>query len=328
MKIIVFDTAVGTSNRGDDIIVSSAEIYLRPLLEQSFVMRFGTHVKNLGWAHCLTNSVKIKYAKEADYKFILGTNLLTSNAIRSMKQWPVLSLPDYLLYKNCILMGVGIKFKDTKLSLHTRLLYEKLLRKDIIHSVRDEQSKKLLSSISGLQVLNTGCPTLWSLTPELCEKIPTFKGPNVIATVSGYKSQQDAIKDQQMIAILEKNYEKIYLWVQTSEDEQYYKTLQHQKDVQRIYSFKQFKEVCQNGKVDYIGTRLHGGIYAMQCGVRTLIVEIDQRAEGFRLTNNINTIKRDKIQALEDVLHSQIKTEIRLKSAEIKEWLAQFHYNV
>ena len=114
--------------------------------------------------------------------------------------------------------------------------------------------------------------------------------------------------------------------VQTSEDERYFKMLHHQKEVQKIYSFSQFKQVCKNGKVDYVGTRLHGGIFAMQCGIRTLIVEIDQRAEGFRLTNNINTIKRDKIQELEEILHSQIKTDIHLRNTEIKAWLSQFPY--
>lgn len=323
MKTVIFNTAVGSSNRGDDIIFNSAEEFLVDVLDYGYTMYFGTHVKNISLFHL--NSPKVKFAKEADYKFILGTNLLTANVWRTMGQWQI-GIWDRCIYKNSILMGAGTKVSNKEMTAGTRRMYEQILRKDIAHSVRDEESKEFLSAIKGLHVINTGCPTLWKLTQDVCERIPVNKSPNVIITVSGQKKHRKPEKDQILLDCAEKNYDRVYLWVQTAEDESYFNTLKHKKDIKKIYSFRNYQEVCKNGEVDYIGTRLHGGIYAMQCGVRTLIIEIDNRAAGIRETNNINTIKRNdlSVERLEGIIHGVLKTEIHLRDVEIKEWLSQF----
>lgn len=323
MRTVIFNTVIGSSNRGDDIIFNSAEEYLLNLINSGYTMYFGTHVKNISWYNF--NNIKVKYAKKADYKFILGTNLLTANALRTMGQWQI-GILDRCIYKDCILMGVGTTMDHKPMTLYTRLLYEQILRKDIAHSVRDEESKAFLSNIKGIHAINTGCPTLWKLTADVCEKIPTNKAPNAILTVSGYKKQRNIKKDQLLLEIMEKNYDKLYLWVQTSEDENYFRMLKHKKEATMIYSFKDYESVCKNGKVDYIGTRLHGGIYAMQCGVRSIIIEIDNRAEGIRKANNIITIRRNALttEALENMIHGTLKTEIHLREKEIKDWLSQF----
>lgn len=327
MKTVIFNTALASSNRGDEIIFNSAEEYLERLLKNSYTMYFGTHVRNISLYHLQKNNLKVKYANEADYKFILGTNLLTANIIRSLGQWQI-GILDRRIYKNSILMGVGTTMNHGTLTHITKTMYEQILRKDIAHSVRDEESLELLSTIKGIDVINTGCPTLWKLTDEVCSKIPVDKSPNVIITVSGHTKLRNQEKDQLLINVIEKNYDKIYLWVQTSEDENYFRMLNHKKEATMIYSFKDYDAVCKNGKVDYVGTRLHGGIYAMQSGVRAIIVEIDHRAEGIRKTNHINTIKREEISAenLENMINSTIKTEIYLKEKEIREWTSQFPY--
>lgn len=325
MEIILFNTAVGTSNLGDEIIKRSALNGIEPLLENSFVIEYGSHLKNLGILHYLIKSTKVEYSKRCDYKFVLGTNLLTSNMVRSIRQWPVGPV-SRLLYKDCVLMGVGTTYNDIRMDLLTKQMYGQILNRDIVHSVRDEKSKKLLESIKGISVINTGCPTLWGLTEEVCEKIPEKKMKNVIISLSGYNSQRDKQRDQKFLNQIEENYEKIYFWVQTTEDEKYYNELLHQKEVQKIYSLKNFESVCRNAKVDYVGTRLHGGIFAMQNNVRSIIIEIDHRAAGFRETNNIVTIKRENIDSLKELLNSKFKTEIRIPKEEIKQWKKQFPY--
>lgn len=323
MNVVLFDTAIGTFNRGDDIILNSAEECLAPLLNKSYVMRLGTHINNLNMYHYLKNSKKVKFADTCDYKFILGTNLLTSNVIRSIGQWSVGPLSKRL-YKNSILAGVGITKANQKTTALTKAFYKEILRKDIAHSVRDEQSKQMLEAVCDIQVINTGCPTLWGLTPEVCSKIPVKKAPNVVFTVSGQTKYQNTERDQLLLSTVEKNYDKIYFWVQTYEDEGYFKSLKHTKDVQYVYSLKEYGSICENGNVDYVGTRLHGGIFAMQHNVRSVIVEIDHRAKGFREINHINTIARDQLEGLADFVNGEIKTEVYLREKEIKEWLAQF----
>lgn len=323
MNVLLFDTAIGTFNRGDDIILNSAEECLAPLLNRSYVMRLGTHINNLNIYHYLKNSKKVKFADDCDYKFILGTNLLTSNVVRSIGQWSVGPLSKRL-YKNSILAGVGITKTNQKPTALTRAFYKDILRRDIAHSVRDEQSKQMLESICDVKVINTGCPTLWGLTPEVCGAIPVKKAPNVVFTVSGQTKYQNPERDQLLLSTVESNYDKIYFWVQTYEDEGYFKSLKHTKDVQYVYSLKEYESICENGNVDYVGTRLHGGIFAMQHNVRSVIVEIDHRAKGFREINHINTIERDKLEGLADFINGEIKTEVSLREKEIKEWLGQF----
>lgn len=323
MKVVLFNTAIGTTNNGDFIIYENAKRGIQPLLEKSFVMEFGTHLNNLGILHYCVHSSKVSFADSCDYKFVLGTNLLTSNMWRSIRQWPVGPF-NRLIYKNCIMMGTGITYDKTKMDLFTRQMYQQILRKDIVHSVRDEKSKKMLETISGVKAINTGCPTLWGLTPDVCDKIPVKKAKNAVVSVSGYKSQIDKKADQILVDTMEANYDKIYLWVQTIEDEHYYKELNHKKEAVNIYSLYEFKRLCENGNVDYIGTRLHGGIFAMQNLVRTIIIEIDHRASGFREDNHINTISRANIEELEDYLNCDVKTEIVLRESEIKDWLSQF----
>lgn len=324
MDILLFDTAIGTFNRGDDIILNSAEQCLAPLLNRSYVMRLGTHINNLNLYHYMRNSKKLQFVDNCDFKFILGTNLLTANVIRSIGQWAVGPFSKRL-YKNSIMVGVGITKDNQSPTLPTRLFYRDILRRDIAHSVRDEQSKKLLeSAVKGVRVINTGCPTLWGLTPEVCEKIPVNKARNVVFTVSGQKKYQNPQRDQMLISAVEKNYDNLYFWVQTYEDEGYFRSLECSREVQYIYSLKEYGDLCDNGNVDYVGTRLHGGIFAMQHGVRSVIVEIDHRAKGFREINNINTIPGTDIEGLEDYINGSIKTEVHLREKEIKEWTSQF----
>ena len=325
MNIVLFNTAIGTSNNGDYIICESAKERLAPLLNKSFVMEFSSHLNNLGILHYLFPSSKYSFAKNCDYKFILGTNLLTSNMFKSARQWPIVTM-NRKIYHNSIMLGVGITYSDIEMDPFTRHMYSEILRKDIIHSVRDEKSKELLESINGIRALNTGCPTLWKLTPEVCAKIPQQKAKNVIVSVSGYKNQIDKSADQKMVDILESNYEDVYLWVQTTDDELYYKSLQHTKTYKAIYSLNQFELVCRNNNVDYVGTRLHGGILAMQNKVRSLIIEIDHRAKGFRIDNNINTVARESIEKLELIINDVIETNIILNMDAIKEWEYQFNY--
>lgn len=327
MNITIFDTAVGSSNHGDDIILQSCEKAILPLLDHGFSMRFATHLSNFRLYQYFRNGIKIQFADDCDYKFIMGTNLLTSDIISTRGQW-MIGPVSKRLYKDSILFGVGITQDNKKITPLTKYIYKNILSKDIVHSVRDEQSVQLLKNFlgEGYTVVNTGCPTLWSLTPDICEGIPVKKGKDVITTLSGQAHHLDTVWDQKLVSILEREYNHIYFWAQTSADQTYFESLQHSKNATIIYSLKNYASLCENANIDYVGTRLHGGIYAMQHGVRTLIVEIDHRARGFRELNHINTIERNKIDELPDILNGNIKTEILLREREIKEFLSQFPF--
>ena len=319
MNITLFDTTIGTTNLGDSIIQASIERSIQNIIDESFVIRFATHLQNFGISRSFFN-FKVNFANQCDFKIIAGTNLLSSNVHKSFGQWQI-GLFSTGLYKNSILFGVGTTYSRNKPSFYSKLIYKKILRKDFIHSVRDQRSLEFLESM-GYSAVNTGCPTLWSLTPDFCKDIPSEKRPNVIISVSGYPEQRDANKDQLMIDQIEKLYDKKFLWVQTSEDEKYFDSLAHSSDYSKIYSLNGFSNVCKTYDVEYVGTRLHGGVFALQNGIRSLI--IDHRAAGFHKSNNLNVLDRAEIANLTEILSNTIQTRIVLNEEAIDTFLKQF----
>ena len=96
------------------------------------------------------------------------------------------------------------------------------------------------------------------------------------------------------------------------------------KPVQVVYSLKKYSQLLSCKNLDYVGTRLHGGVFALQHQVRALVISIDHRARGFHESNNLPIIERDEIEGLEDIIIAGIRTEIRLNEKNINEWKAQF----
>lgn len=325
MKTIVqFDTAIASSNLGDEIILASINQNMNDIFSKGTVVRLGTHVANFGLAQMLRQSKKVRFCQNADWKFICGTNLFTQRMIgRINPQWQInpVNLP---IYKNCIFIGVGATDGGEKLDPYAQFLYRSVLSKQYQHSVRDEMTKRMLHNL-GVKAINTGCPTLWMLTEDFCQTIPRKKAPDCILTVSGYFDQCDMEKDQIMIDILRANYQNLWAWIQTTEDAAYLSQLKHTQHIRRIYTLDNYRKVLKEHNVDYVGTRLHGGVFALQNRRRSFVVSIDHRAAGFHETNNLPIINRKDIpNALEKLIHSDFETQIRINQKAINRFRSQF----
>jgi len=319
---IVFNTYIGTSNQGDKIIYDSLYNELRPVLDHCFVVEYGTHVSNFTFYQYWRMRSKRHFIENADFKFVMGTNLLSYNLFLTRLQWMVGPI-SYPQYKGIIMAGVGTTQDRRELSKYSKLLYSKVLNKDYVHSARDEQSAELLRKV-GVEAVNTGCPTLWMLDEEHCRQIPHKKARKVIFSLSGYADQKDPVFDQKMIEIIESNYVELFYWCQTIEDESYIRSLNTNKPYQVIYSLPHFGELLENGEIDYIGTRLHGGVFALRHKVRSIIVSIDQRARAFHESNNLPIIERDRIEELDEMINSKFETRIMLNRKNIDMWKNQF----
>ena len=57
----------------------------------------------------------------------------------------------------------------------------------------DEYTKKKLESMGIRNVINTGCATLWQLTPDFCAGIPSHSASEAVTTLTDYR------RDPQMI---------------------------------------------------------------------------------------------------------------------------------
>lgn len=324
-RILIFDTALGTSNQGDEIILKSCLDGLSPILSEAMTFRLATHIENYSSLQMLYPGKQLtQIAFDVDYKFICGTNLIMSNLKHIRPQFWV-NLFNSKIYNNSVLVGVG-RDSDFEVfdNFYTKKLYSRILSRDFIHSVRDNETKEVIESL-GFKAINTGCPTLWSFDKEKCKRIPKTKGNNVVFSVSGYINQQDPYSDGQMIDCLLDNYETCYAWIQTTADEKYLNSLINIKEsrIIPIYSLSKFSKVL-DGSCDYVGTRLHGGIFALQHDARSIIISIDERADGFSSSNNIPILKRENISFLDNYVNSSFNTEINVNRSAINEFISQF----
>jgi polysaccharide pyruvyl transferase WcaK-like protein len=320
-NILLLDTSVGSLNKGDDIIMKSVKYHLNELMKESYLLTLPTHVSPFHWYQVTRGSDRVKIYSNAKYKFVGGTNLLTMDMLTHFPQWNI-NLFNYGPLKGSILLGVGAG-KGNKINGYTKFLYKKVLSHKYIHSVRDERTKRLVESI-GLKAINTGCATLWLLTPEFCKGIPTRKADSVIFTLTHHA--KNIVKDQLLIDTLINNYTNVHFWIQDAKDLDYLMSLNNIHNILIVPPSVEEYEKLLKKDVDYIGTRLHGGIHAMRHKKRTIIIAIDERARGMGETYNLNSIDRTELDNLDKMINSEILTDVKLDFNNVKIWLNQFDF--
>ncbi|MEW9501064.1 polysaccharide pyruvyl transferase family protein [Jeotgalibacillus marinus] len=318
-NVLLLDTSVGSLNKGDDIIMKCVRYHLEDITKNDYILTLPTHVSPFHWYQVMRRSNRVKVYSEAKHKFVGGSNLLTMDMLTHFPQWNI-NIFNCGPLKGSILCGVGAG-KGNKINGYTKMLYKKVLSHDYIHSVRDERTKKILEEM-GFKALNTGCASLWTLTPEFCKEIPTHKADSVILTLTHHT--RDNKYDQLLIDVLNENYKNIYFWIQDKKDLNYFKTFDNIQDIKIVPPTVEAFEKVLNKHIDYIGTRLHGGILAMRHKKRTIIIGIDERARGMSETYNINQVDRNELSDLEKTINSTIVTDVNINFDRINTWLNQF----
>ena len=314
-KVTLYSPGLASYNLGDKIISESAKEQLSYVLDHSFVTEIATHTPHS--FYYMRPLIKSKL------KFVLGSNLLKSTFFGFKRQWDITIAKSWITGP-CILVGAGWWQYGNKPNIYTKLLLKSVLSKKYIHSVRDEYTKNTLNSIGFKNVVNTSCPTMWKLTKSHCAEIARVKSENVIFTLTDYN--EDFALDKKLIEKLVSSYKKVYFWPQGIGDYKYISKLITDSGKVEIIpaSLKAFDDILLNGNVDYIGTRLHGGIRALQFKVRTMIISIDNRAEEKNKNFNLPIVKRTEIDKLDSFIFKEFKTEINIPEDEINDWKLQF----
>lgn len=320
-KIVLFDPSYGTLNMGDHIINEAVMAEMDYLFSESFVARFSTHTPVLhGHQMLLSNKIR-EFCLGADLKFLGGTNLIKSTLINRKPGWN-LNLSTARLYRNSIALGCGYAGSGGIKEPYTRKLYRDVLSRDVLHSTRDQRTQILLESM-GLRAINTGCPTMWALTPEHCLQIPTQRGTRVVTTLTDYA--RDPAADRELIRTLRDGYDEVLVWVQGSLDYEYLVELGILDDVTLIApTLAAYQRVLEQPDIDYVGTRLHAGIYAMRHKKRALIVAVDHRAVDIHETHNINVVPRRDVSELSRLIDAPLVTDVKIKQDVIDAWKGQF----
>lgn len=320
-NILLLDPSIGSGNVGDQIIMECAWEELRNIIKGRFVYTLPTQVASLHWYQVWKNSLTVQNYTNCKYKFVCGSNLLMKNMMTHFPQWNV-NLWNYKPLAGCILLGVGASAGE-KTNYYTKCLYSKLLNREYFHSVRDQRSKEFMDEL-GLKALNTGCVTMWKLTPEFCKTIPSNKSSRVIFTLTAASAPLDS--DQKMIDILKRNYKEVFYWIQGSRDKDYFDKFKNTDGIKIVPPYKQeYDKILSEGDIEYVGTRLHAGVYAMRHSKRAIIIVIDERAREINKGNNLVCMERAEVETqLEPLINSEFSTEIKMPFAEIEKWRSQF----
>ncbi len=314
-NIFLYAPSIASNNIGDAIIVQGVKDALKELLEKSYVIEMPTHTP--------LSSRYALFLGNPDMKIVCGSNILTGklNQIRHVKQWALGYTTTWQL-KNSLFIGVGAQ-KYQGCNIYTKNVYKKMFGMEYVHSVRDEYTKKFLNDVGIFNVLNTGCPTMWGLTQKHCSKIPYEQSEQVVLTLTDYS--KDKKRDEFLISVLLQKYKKVFFWAQGNRDYEYFTSLAGHEKIEllspRLEAYDAFLEKVD---VDFVGTRLHGGMRALQKGRRTLIIGIDNRANELHKDFNIPVLHQNRIEELPQIIQSSYKTEIHLNTENIRKFLAQF----
>lgn len=320
-KIMLLNTAIATSNIGDYIIMECVKKELAPILEKNFVYEIPTHTVAFNAFSVWRNSNVVQNYSNCDYKFAGGSNLLVKELLTHYPQWNINKWNSRPL-NGTITVGVGAGAGDNA-DKYTVSLYQSVLNHDYYHSVRDERSKVYVEDVLGLKAINTGCVTMWMLTEEFCKTIPSKKSDTALITLTARSVINP--NEQKMINIVKKNYSKVYCWIQGDDDLKYFNKFSNTEGIELIPPSKDaYEKILDTVDLDYIGTRLHGGVYAMRHRKRAIIIAIDERAKEINSNNNLNCLMIDEIDKLDEMINSEFETRIAMPFDEIARWKAQF----
>lgn len=311
----LIDASLGTGNAGDAIIMHFANKQLADLWPNQDFYRIPKH----GF------SCRVDKTHEDTLKILCGTNALSTYSDYNCS-FSLPSNPRYY-YRSVLLLAVGMANLEhtSTFNASTKKLLHTILAPDRLHSVRDSNTVRHLNAAGINNVVNTSCVTMWDLTPEFCEKIPTEKATDVLTTITDYAF--DSQQDRYMLTTLCKEYQNVYLWLQGNEDLEKVESLHLNSNIQYIQGgfsgLKQFVGTHQN--IDYFGTRLHCGIYCLNNGIRSMIVEVDNRAHDIAQDTNLPTVKRSNLQEqMSSLINKKRLTEIILPYENIQRWKSQF----
>ena len=311
---------VGSSpcNLGDQIIEEAVIAQLHSIFGASAIV-------DVVSTHLRFGPVQRRLADRADYVIVGGSNLLSSY-MDGYFQWD-LTLANALRVRRAVLMGCGWWRDQGTANRYTKLLLASVLDWRYRHSVRDSQAEAQLQAINPaaiplLRPINTGCPTMWSLLDQHRITERMSKADVVLTMLTDYDRDPEA--DRAMLTVLYENYSTVAFWPQGREDLSYALELGFSGTVidRSLPALDRF--LLHHPQLDYVGTRLHGGIRCLKAGARCLILSIDNRARSIAEDTGLPTAQRGDLPAIHAWITGAPAPRLNLPAKAISAWKAQF----
>lgn len=302
-----------SANLGDLIIQQAVLREIHALFEPQSILSLSTHTP--------LEATHFKDIQTCSIVLVGGTNLLSSQ-MNHYNQWKFFLRDALRLRKRVILMGVSWWQYQGRPNFYTTSLLHLALSSNGLHSVRDNYTKSKLKSIGLWNVLNTSCPTMWPLANLNAKEIPQHKAQNVLLMLTDY-AQKPAL-DRKLLELISTHYETVYFWPQGAGDRDYITSFNLPvKILDR--SIPALERLLQSDmSLDYIGTRLHGGIRCLLARRRSLVLKIDHRATEIAQETGLPAVDRDDFKQMEHWIQEPYVTRIALDMAAIEQWRNQF----
>ena len=308
--IVLVDPGMKSTNLGDQIISDAVHReFVDPLRSA------GREVRTIPMHGHLSDDSRA-LLRDADEVVVSGTNLLADNMrFRSPWQW---ARKDVELTRGKLTtFGVGWwQYQRGGIDpLSARWL--RSLSSGRPWAVRDEYSASRLAAAK-VSALHTSCPTLWGVESQ---RLPSGER-RVIATFTDYN--QDPLADRRLVELLEARFDEVLYWPQGPGDERYLRSIAGD-DVRLIPpELAAFDAELRVPSTAYVGLRLHGGIRAMQQGVPTLILSIDNRAREISRSVGLLAPSRHALDRVAALLDAHETAALRLPCTQIDAWRGQW----
>jgi len=311
--VAIVDTSICTDNLGDEIIMDAVNSVVWELFPKAYILRVPSH-------EALSDRTR-KFVRQADWCFIGGTNLLSSH-IHAKGLWR-LDKRAAAAYGSTrtVCLGTGWNNYQAEATPATQALLRTALSSGLVHSVRDSYTAAHLEKV-GRRAVTTSCMTTWSLTPEHCRTIPTQRGSSVVFTLSAWRP--DVKADRAFVEVLRRHYKRVSFFSQMQDDYDYFRKFGWDDIPVVAVTTEAYNHFLENEDVDFVGTRLHGGIRAMQKGRRALILGIDNRATELGKDTGLPVLQRTDAAGIDAWLERGDPIRPSLPHDAIDRWKAQF----
>lgn len=303
------------SNLGDIIITQAVMAEMNRIFPGEEIISISSHTQ--------PGDAEKSKIERSRHRIVGGTNVLSSD-MRNCRQW---SIPGRLMALHpAILCGVGWQHYQPSVKLFTRVLLNFALSRTYIHSVRDGYTKKKLASCGIWNVVNTSCPTLWGLAGQRRVVNQQKPAKSVLLMLTDYRKDQEA--DALLVSCLGGQYETIYFWPQGEMDLTYLLDLVKPNSSKLVVLERTLEalDACLSAvaDLDYVGTRLHGGIRCLIAGKRSLILQVDNRATEIANETGLPALPRTDFANIKKWVKAGWKSEIWVDAKPVKRWREQF----
>jgi polysaccharide pyruvyl transferase WcaK-like protein len=306
-----FDWSRSSPNIGDQIISRASHRELKRIYNDSCEL---TSIPS----HTQLDEKAYKILDKSDKVVVGGSNLFWFRLF-PRASWP-LRLRDVFKLRNVCFMGVGWGSYKISTGPFGRFVCGSILNPTGHNSFRDKYSCKKALELGVPNPIFTGCHTTWAIGRN-ATAFTQKKKKQCVFTLTDYA--KDPHTDRMFIALLKKMYgqRNLFFWPQGSGDLSYLEQLEIIQPYQVLKGdLPTFENFLRSTDVDYVGTRLHGGIFAMEHNKRSVIVSVDNRAVEMGQDLGLAVVSRDRLDVLAEVLEGDTHYELTIPHANIDLW--------